>query len=207
MPFAFPSESAFAFGGILSERLVVRIGREYLDVLHIAGRLREFFLLFGASCRDARMLLPGAAHSRRQRADSFAVHAAEPGEIGVAPNLAPVDHLLGLERQRHHLRDAREESLPGWSRSSRWPTDCQLIPHLVELPFENRHALPYDEILSELNALVGRSFESTWKLLERLYNLDPLLNWGIAEQLIDLQNRRNRLLREEVSYGRLQALL
>jgi hypothetical protein len=83
----------------------------------------------------------------------------------------------------------------------------QLIPHLVELPFENRHALPYDEILSELNALVGRSFESTWKLLERLYNLDPLLNWGIAEQLIDLQNRRNRLLREEVSYGRLQALL
>ncbi len=58
----------------------------------------------------------------------------------------------------------------------------------------------YDEILSELNSLVGRSLESTSKLLQRLYNLDPFLGREIADRLIELQSRLNRMLHEEVSY-------
>jgi hypothetical protein len=43
-------------------------------------------------------------------------------------------------------------------------------------------------------------FESTSKLLQRLYNLDPLLGREIAGRLIELQSRLNQMLCEEVSY-------
>jgi hypothetical protein len=85
----------------------------------------------------------------------------------------------------------------------------QRPPSLAQIPLRFGACRPiftiygyrqYDEILSELNALVGRSFESTSRLLQRLYNLDPFLNREIADRLIELQNRCNSLLREEVSY-------
>ena len=58
----------------------------------------------------------------------------------------------------------------------------------------------YDEVMMELNRLVGRSFEKTSNLLQRLYNLDPVLNREITDRLLDLQNRLNRTLREETTY-------
>lgn len=58
----------------------------------------------------------------------------------------------------------------------------------------------YDEVMVELNRLVGRSFETTSNLLQRLYNLDPVLNREITDRLLDLQNKLNRTLREETTY-------
>lgn len=58
----------------------------------------------------------------------------------------------------------------------------------------------YDEVMVELNRLVGRSFETTSTLLQRLYNLEPVLNREITDRLLDLQNKLNRTLREETTY-------
>ena len=58
----------------------------------------------------------------------------------------------------------------------------------------------YEEIMQELNRLVGKSFETTSQLLQRLYNLDVHIPEAIYQKLIELQNRLNQVLREGFTY-------
>jgi hypothetical protein len=50
----------------------------------------------------------------------------------------------------------------------------------------------FDEVITELNRLVGRSFETTSKLLQKLYNVDIKFEKDVYLQLIELQNRLNK---------------
>ena len=58
----------------------------------------------------------------------------------------------------------------------------------------------FDEVITELNRLVGRSFEKTSKLLQKLYNVDIKFEKDVYLQLIELQNRLNKILREGFTY-------
>jgi hypothetical protein len=58
----------------------------------------------------------------------------------------------------------------------------------------------FDEVITELNHLVGRSFETTSKLLQKLYNVDITIEEKVYLQLIELQNRLNKILRESLTY-------
>ena len=58
----------------------------------------------------------------------------------------------------------------------------------------------FDEITIEINRLVGKSFENTSKLLQKIYNLEIHFNNEIYEKLIGLQNKLNAILRKDLSY-------
>ena len=58
----------------------------------------------------------------------------------------------------------------------------------------------FDEVITELNRLVGRSFEKTSKLLQKLYNVDIKFEKDVYLQLVELQNRLNKILREGFTY-------
>jgi len=58
----------------------------------------------------------------------------------------------------------------------------------------------YEEIMQELNRLVGRSFDTTSQLLQRLYNLDIQIPKHVYHEIIELQNRLNKTLREGFTY-------
>ena len=58
----------------------------------------------------------------------------------------------------------------------------------------------FDEISLELNRLIGKSFETVSKLLQRFYNLDITFARDIYEKLIELQNKLNGILRREITY-------
>ena len=58
----------------------------------------------------------------------------------------------------------------------------------------------YEEVMQELNRLVGKSFDTTSNLLQRLYNLDVVISDDVYRKLIELQNKLNRVLREVVTY-------
>lgn len=58
----------------------------------------------------------------------------------------------------------------------------------------------YDEILLEINRLVGKSFETTSKLLQRLYHLNIQFGNETYAGLIALQSKLNAALRGDLSY-------
>lgn len=58
----------------------------------------------------------------------------------------------------------------------------------------------YDEVMREINFLVGKSFETTSKLLQRLYNLNINFGNDTYEKLISLQGQLNKVLRGDYSY-------
>lgn len=58
----------------------------------------------------------------------------------------------------------------------------------------------FDETFIEINRLVGKSFETTSKLLQRLYNLDIQFGNDTYESLLFLQNKLNKILRGDFSY-------
>jgi hypothetical protein len=58
----------------------------------------------------------------------------------------------------------------------------------------------FDEILFELNRIVGKSIETTSLLIQRLYNTNAGLGDHIFAQLFELQNRLNQVLRREGTY-------
>ncbi len=58
----------------------------------------------------------------------------------------------------------------------------------------------FDEVSIELNRLVGKSFETTSDLLQKLYNSDIKFENEIYDDLINLQKRLNALLREDLTY-------
>jgi len=58
----------------------------------------------------------------------------------------------------------------------------------------------FDEVIKELNHLVGRSFETISKLLQKLYNVDIMFEKEVYLQLIELQSRLNEILREGLTY-------
>jgi len=58
----------------------------------------------------------------------------------------------------------------------------------------------FDEVSTELNRLVGKSFITTSDLLQKLYNIDIKLENEIYGDLINLQKRLNALLREDLTY-------
>lgn len=58
----------------------------------------------------------------------------------------------------------------------------------------------YDEIMLEINRLVGKSFETISRLLQRLYHLDIQFGKDTYDRLIELQNKLNGVLREQPSY-------
>lgn len=58
----------------------------------------------------------------------------------------------------------------------------------------------YEQVLLELNRLVGRSLETVSLLLQRLYALDVEFSSEEYQRLIALQSRLNALLREPMSY-------
>jgi len=59
----------------------------------------------------------------------------------------------------------------------------------------------FDEVITELNRLVGRSFATISNLLQKLYNhVDIIFEKDVYLQLIKLQNRLNRILREGYTY-------
>ena len=58
----------------------------------------------------------------------------------------------------------------------------------------------YEEIMKELNRLVGKSFDSVSNLLQRLYNLDIEISDEVHLGLIDLQKRLNKILRKDCTY-------
>ena len=89
-------------------------------------------------------------------------------------------------------------------------TSDQRTLHLAALQFQFGTAKPiftlqgfnkYDEILLEINRMVGRSFETISKLLQRLYNLNVQFGSDTYEGLIDLQNRLNAVLHAQVTYS------
>lgn len=58
----------------------------------------------------------------------------------------------------------------------------------------------FDDILLEINRLVGRCFENISRLLQRLYNLNVQFEQEIYEDLVGLQNKLNSALRGDLSY-------
>ena len=58
----------------------------------------------------------------------------------------------------------------------------------------------FDEVITELNRLVGRSFATISNLLQKLYNVDIIFEKDVYLQLIKLQNRLNGILREGYTY-------
>jgi hypothetical protein len=58
----------------------------------------------------------------------------------------------------------------------------------------------YDDTLLEINRLVGKSFDTITRLLQRLYHLNVQFGNEIYENLISLQNRLNVILRGDFSY-------
>ncbi len=58
----------------------------------------------------------------------------------------------------------------------------------------------FDDIVYELNRLTGKSFETTSRILQRLYKIDLYLDEEMYHGLIELQNRLNHVLREKLTY-------
>jgi hypothetical protein len=58
----------------------------------------------------------------------------------------------------------------------------------------------YQEVLLELNRLVGRSLETVSTLLQKLYNLDVQFAPEEHQRLISLQSKLNGILRQSMSY-------
>lgn len=58
----------------------------------------------------------------------------------------------------------------------------------------------FDETMLELNRLTGKSFETTSRIIQRLYNLDVSFSEDLFERLMELQRNLNFLLREELNY-------
>lgn len=58
----------------------------------------------------------------------------------------------------------------------------------------------FDEVSQELNRLIGRSFETVSKLLQRFYNLDIEFEKDVYEKLIELQGKLNAILRKDTTY-------
>jgi len=59
----------------------------------------------------------------------------------------------------------------------------------------------FDEISLELNRLLGKSFETVSKLLQRFYNLEIVFESGVYEKLIELQGKLNAILRKDMTYS------
>jgi hypothetical protein len=86
--------------------------------------------------------------------------------------------------------------------------EYQALP-LTKLKFEFGTCKPiftllgfnkYDEIFMELNRLVGKSFETTSKLLQKLYNLEIKFEPDLYEKLIGLQGKLNASLKTDMTY-------
>ncbi|SIO95396.1 hypothetical protein [Vibrio spartinae] len=58
----------------------------------------------------------------------------------------------------------------------------------------------FEETMQELNRLVGKSFDTTSQLFQRLYNLDVRIPKEVYRNLLDIQCRLNKVLRNDLTY-------
>ncbi len=88
-------------------------------------------------------------------------------------------------------------------------TSGNVAPSLARIRFEFGAARPlftlhgfeqFEDTMQELNRLVGKSFTTTSRLLQKLYNLDLRFDPSVHKKLIELQGRLNSVMREPCTY-------